>query len=154
MVVYKILVFFNLIIMGLDIGNLMAVAGAMVPLFLQLSTKDWVKTHIILDRYIDRYMPILTATVFLTAAGELIVNHQHFWQSAFIVIGLVGTAGLALISETVNVPINHKIAAWTFESPEEVLLKMRVKWIRFHWLRSTSALIAFSALIISVLLNF
>lgn len=148
---YNIIVYLNILIMGLVAGTLTEVALANIPMFLELPPELFVATHRILDKQIDNYMPLLTTAAFVTATGELWFSHQYFWQTASTLLGIAGIIALALISHLVNVPLNRKFRSWSSDSLDDNILEMKAKWIRSHRLRTIAGLVAFVSLLVPVL---
>jgi len=146
------LLFTNLVFIGLVTGGAMVIAVAYNRLFADLSLPDTLTVHRGLGRYIDPYQPILAIIGLIAGLAELWFCHAP-WQTVPLLIGIGGIILLMVISRAISVPLSHKIVAWTPQAASEAhLMRMKIHWIRYHYLRSAFAVIGFCFFIITALL--
>lgn len=146
------ILFTNLAFIGLVTGGAMVIAVAYNRVFANLSVPNTLIVHRELGRYIDPYQPILAVIGLIAGIGELWFCH-YFWQTICLTVAIGGIALLMIISRTISVPLSHKIVDWTPKSGSEATLeRMKVQWIRYHYLRSAFALVGFFFFIVSALL--
>jgi hypothetical protein len=148
---YTVLAFLNIAAAGLLFGAMIEVAVADIPLFLELPRDSFIVVHDGIDRRKHPIMPVLSVIAVATSLGELWVFHDS-WQVIFSVVGIIGIAAVAAISELINVPLNKKIKKCTTTSIYGDVFALRTQWIRGHYLRTIAAALSFAAFLIPILL--
>jgi hypothetical protein len=148
---FALLVLSNILSAGLLTGAMMEVAVADIPMFLELLPETFIVVHRGIDRHKHPYMPAYTIIAIITALGELWF-YRSFWEILCIIVGVICILSVGLISELINVPLNRKMHAWASDSAgEEVLLSMRGKWIRAHYLRTAAGILGFFVLLLPLI---
>ena len=147
---FTLLALLNILSAGLFIGAIMEVAIADIPLFAELSRETFIIVHRGIDRNKHPFMPAYNVTAVITALGELLF-YRTFWEVLCIVVGVVSFLFVGIISETINVPLNRKMHAWSPEAGGEDVLVMRDKWIRAHYLRAAGGVFGFVVMLLPLL---
>jgi uncharacterized membrane protein len=126
---------------GLVAGGLTLVALAVVPVFEQLPVADWTRLHRALDGHVDRFMPALTilAIVAGTVAAMLVSGTT---LRVLLLAGVVGDVAVALVSQTLNLPLNRAIRGWDPQRTPATAGAIRSRWVRFHRLRTAAGVAA------------
>lgn len=148
------LLFVNLASAGLVTGGVMVMAMAYTPLLAGLSRENTLLIHRDMGRYIDRWQPKLAWIALGSGLVELVVIplvSPQPWLALLIALGLIGTAGLIVISITASIPLAKKIIAWT-PSAAKPLEQLKSNWIRVHYLRSSFGMLGFLCFVLSSLL--
>jgi hypothetical protein len=148
---YAILAFLNIAAAGLLFGAMMEVVVADIPLFLELSRDSFIVVHDGIDRRKHPIMPILSVIAIVTSLSELWLYHNS-WQMFFSIVGILGIAAVAAISELINVPLNKKIKSSATTSAHGDVFALRTRWIRGHYMRTIAAALSFAAFLIPILL--
>src|SRR5579859_2396350 len=148
--IFSTLLFLNLASAGLVTGGVMVMAFAYTPLLAELPQRESILIHQGIGRYVDRWQPKLAWVALFSGIVEIFFTRQA-WQFTFVMLGIAGILGLIIISITTSIPLAQKIVAWTPESGT-ALEQLKMRWIRVHYLRSTSGLLGFLFLLTSVLL--
>jgi hypothetical protein len=144
---FSLFAFLNLAASGLLLGGMMEVVIADIPLFLKLAAQPFVEVHHGIDSRKHPYMPLLSAIAVLGALGELWFRHSGV-QIVCGIIGIIGIATVAGISELFNVPLNGRIKTWESDPSVGDISRMRQLWIRGHYSRTTAAALAFCAFLL------
>src|SRR5690348_387319 len=146
----QILLFLNIASAGLVTGGAMVMAAAYTPLLADLPQRETIMIHQGMGRYIDRYQPKMAWAALIT--GLILLSFSHTsWQTACILLGVLGILGLIVISRTTSIPLAQKIVAWTPAAPK-TLEQLKTRWIHVHYVRSTSGLLGFLFFIVAGLL--
>jgi uncharacterized membrane protein len=133
--------FIAVLFSGMVAGGLTLVAFAVVPVFEQLSVADWTRLHRALDRNVDRFMPALT--VLAIVAGTVAVTQAATTESRLLLLaGVLCDVAVAVISQTLNRPLNRAVRAWDPEMPPAHAGAVRGRWVRFHRLRTWTGIAA------------
>lgn len=148
--VFQILLFLNIASAGLVTGGAMVMAAAYTPLLADLPQRETIMIHQGMGRYIDRYQPKMAWAALITGLVWLGFTNSA-WQSACVLLGIIGILGLIVISRTTSIPLAQKIVAWTPAAPK-TLEQLKTRWIHVHYVRSTSGLLGFLFFIIGCLL--
>lgn len=146
----QILFFLNIASAGLVTGGVMVMAAAYTPLLADLPQRETIMIHQGMGRYIDRYQPKMAWAALATGLIELGLS-RDIWQALFVLLGILGIVGLIVISRTTSIPLAQKIVAWK-PGATKSLEQLKARWIRVHYLRSTSGLLGFLFFIIALLL--
>jgi hypothetical protein len=104
--------------------------------------------HQLLDRHIERYMPLTAA--FTILAGILLASlTPGSWARVLIIAGVSFTGVVSAISQFGNVPLNQRVHAWNPEAPPLPGERTRLleRWRRLHLVRTGSALLALLAFV-------
>lgn len=126
---------------GIVAGVLFAVALSVVPAFLALPPDGYVKTHQLIGRHFDKVMPPLVGLC-VVADVILAVRADGPAHRAPFVAAAVLLAGVSLVSQFGNVPINRTVKAQSASALPEGWLDPRPRWRAWHLLRTTLSLLA------------
>jgi uncharacterized membrane protein len=128
---------------GTVAGVLFGVARAVAPTMEQLPGSTYVRVHQLLDPHFDPFMPRVTK-VTLAAAPVAAALARSPLRRALFGAGLLATAGVALVSETRNVPINRDVLTWQADHPPAEWEDVRRRWLRANVARTACAVTAFA----------
>jgi hypothetical protein len=157
-----VLRFMNLFCIALTSGGLVMVLVAVYPsIFLPVwwpfSTKKFdskvtAELHRAIDLRPDTYMRPSTIVAGVTALLILILHHGLTpFITTSTIIGLIGTLGIILTSEFLNVPINRIVHSWKDDYVPQEYPKMLARWGFFHVVRTLFSLLALVCYIIAAL---
>jgi len=128
---------------ALTAGVLLAVAISLVPVFLSLTAGQYVQAHKVAGQCFDRFMP---ATVMITTAADIVLAARANPPALpLFALSAVCLAGVSLISQAGNVPINRVVKAMPVEGPPPNWRDPRARWRLFHWWRTGFAAAALLA---------
>jgi hypothetical protein len=113
-------------------GVLLAVASSLVPVFLSLPPGSYVEVHKVAGRYFDRFMP---PTVIITTAADIVLAVRTDSPALFTLAALF-LAGVSLVSQFGNVPINRVVKAFPVGGPPGGWADPRNRWRTFHLWRT------------------
>jgi uncharacterized membrane protein len=113
-----------------------------------LSASVWLTARHTLDPIFTKLMPwiwnislpLLFASAYLSHGSDRI---------NFLVAGLLLLMGI-VVTLIVHVPINNQIPTWTVDAMPPNWSSLRVRWIRFHWLRTLLGIAAFACALVSL----
>jgi hypothetical protein len=121
-------------------GVLLAVAVSLVPVFVSIPPMQYVQVHKVAGRYFDRFMP---PTVIITMAADIVLAvRTHLPAQPFFVISALLLAGVSLVSQFGNVPINRVVKALPVDGPPWNWVDPRSRWRTFHLWRTGFAVAA------------
>lgn len=130
---------------GVTSGVFVAVAISVVPALRDMAGDRYIETHLLLGRNWDPTMPLIVLT---TTACDAVLAAAHHDSALAASLGPLAAAlmlGVAGVSHLLNVPINKKVKG---TSPQAALEPQwedpRPLWQRWHWLRTTLAITAFT----------
>jgi len=95
----------------------------------------------------DRYIQPAGILSFITGAVLLGVGPRHAIDVILIAIGMASILGIAVLTRTVNRPINRKLGTWTEANLAEYPAERR-RWDRSHAVRTTFGMLAFAVYIV------
>jgi uncharacterized membrane protein len=138
---------------GIQAGALLMFLFGVGPTLRSIGVPEWMRIHVSLDRSIEKYMPVLNL---VTGGSSLVLLFfaqppQARW---FRVAGLVANIGLAVISETANVPLNKRIArrlpalatggtTGSADAGAEDMAAVRTRWMDWHRVRTLTISLGF-----------
>lgn len=118
-------------------GILLAVAISLVPVFLSLSPGRYVEVHKVAGHYFDRFMP---PTVVLTTVTDVVLAvRAHPPALTLFALAALLLAGVSLVSQFGNVPINRVVKALPAGEPPVSWKDPRDRWRAFHLWRTSLA---------------
>jgi uncharacterized membrane protein len=129
---------------GLVAGVLFAVAISVMPALIAMTPDRYVDTHKLLGKRYDRIMPFIVSGSVLVDAAFAVRAHDMGPRALFIA-GALAMAGVAVVSQTRNVPINNRVKKTRPEDLGPNWPDPRRQWRDWHLLRTCCA-IAGSAL--------
>jgi hypothetical protein len=124
-------------------GVLLAVAVSIVPVFLSLPAGRYVQVHKVAGRYFDRFMP---PTVIATTVADIVLAVRARPPAlALFALAALFLAGVSLVSQLGNVPINRVVKALPIGGPPGSWDDPRNRWRIFHLWRTGFAAAALVA---------
>jgi uncharacterized membrane protein len=128
---------------GLLAGVLFGVAVGVLPAFTSVSAERYVSLHRVVGAGFDRVMPrIVAATTALDVIAAVRVAGP---VRGLLLTAAVLQAGVALVSQLGNVPINRAVRSLPEGGPAAGWPDPRARWRRWHLLRTSFALAALAA---------
>jgi uncharacterized membrane protein len=123
---------------GVVTGVLFAVAISVMPALIAMSPSRYVDTHKLLGRYYDRIMPVIVLFSVL-GDGYLAATAESGQRRVLFVLGAVAMAGVAVVSQTRNVPINNQVKATASEEIDADWSDPRLPWRNWNLVRTACA---------------
>jgi len=142
----------NLFFAGIGAGGLVMVQMVLIPLLNTYPDSESVHLHRQFDSRVDRYMPHSVIASGVAAIVLLVVRHDFSTMaSALRILGVLGSASVAIISESRNKPINRTLKTWSADPVPAEYKMLRRTWDRFHALRTAAGVLAFVFYLAAVL---
>jgi uncharacterized membrane protein len=93
-----------------------------------------------------KMMPILMGVAILSSAAwlGLIRSRGGSARFLFLALGTLAYISVAVITLTVNVPINHQLMTWNASSPPSDTMETWARWERAHTVRTFIAVAGFA----------
>jgi uncharacterized membrane protein len=123
---------------GIVAGVLFAVALSVMPALMAMTPTQYVYTHKLLGRRYDRIMPFIVSGCILADIALAISSANP--AAALFALAATCMAGVALISQTQNVPINRRVKS---TEPEDIGTSWedpRFQWRNWHFVRTCFAI--------------
>ncbi|MGX2993088.1 anthrone oxygenase family protein [Streptomyces sp. JNUCC 64] len=137
---------------GLVAGVLFAVAVSVMPALIAMPPDRYVDTHKLLGKRYDRVMPfIVSSSVVIDAAFA--VSADETGPRVLFTAGALAMAGVAVVSQTRNVPINNRVKKTRPEDLGPDWEDPRVQWRDWHLLRTCFAITGCSLTAAAVVLS-
>nr|WP_239149236.1 DUF1772 domain-containing protein [Streptomyces sp. SID12501] len=137
---------------GLVAGVLFAVAVSVMPALIAMPPDRYVDTHKLLGRRYDRIMPfIVSGSVVIDAAFA--VGAAETGPRVLFIAGALAMAGVAVVSQTRNVPINNRVKKTRPEDLGPDWEDPRIQWRDWHLLRTCFAITGCSLTAAAVVLS-
>jgi uncharacterized membrane protein len=100
----------------------------------------------------DIFIKPAGAISLLSAILVVILGHHHRSAAlALTIAGIVAFAGVAIISEAINVPVNRWAAKWSGDAVPAAYGERRHRWERAHLWRTILAVAGFGCYIVGAL---
>jgi hypothetical protein len=119
----------------------------------RLSASAYVEFHQHTNRTFDPYMPIVVVGALAGGVVLAVMYGVYFIPGQLAAAGAACYALVIAIGVPTCVRINHQVASWSIESPPREWAKMRLRWIRFHVIRTLFSVPAFAFYLIAVMSN-
>ena len=119
----------------------------------RLSITSYVEFHQQTNHTFDPYMPIVIVGALAGGIALAVMYGVHSICGQLAAAGAVCYALVLVISLPTCVRINHQIAAWSIDNPPRDWAMTRARWIRFHVIRTSFSVPAFSVYVLAVVLN-
>jgi uncharacterized membrane protein len=119
---------------GMVAGVLFAVAISVMPALIAMPADRYVFTHKLLGRRYDRVMPFITAGSVLidTYLAVRAIDPVH---RVLYVVAAVSMIGVAVVSQTRNVPINNQVKKLSPDEMPEDWQDPRMQWRNWNLVR-------------------
>lgn len=122
---------------GLVAGVLFAVAISVVPALIAMTPEHYVATHKLLGRHYDRIMPFVVAGS--TLADLVLAVRAEGPTRLLFGAAVLCMAGVAVVSQTRNVPINRRVKATGPADLGPDWQDPRPQWRDWHLVRTCCA---------------
>lgn len=122
---------------GLVAGVLFAVAVSVMPALIAMPPDRYVATHKLLGRHYDRIMPFIVTGS--TAIDVALAVRASSAERALFTAAALCMAGVALVSQTRNVPINKRVKGTRPEDLGPEWEDPRPRWRDWHLVRTCCA---------------
>ncbi|MER7394192.1 DUF1772 domain-containing protein [Streptomyces sp. NPDC000151] len=123
---------------GMVAGVLFAVAISVMPALIAMTPDRYVDTHKLLGKRYDRIMPfIVSGSVVVDAAFA--VRAGETGPRVLFIAGALAMVGVAVVSQTRNVPINTRVKKTRPEDIGPGWDDPRAQWRDWHLLRTCFA---------------
>ena len=144
----------NLFTAGLITGVSVLFQVSVVPIMRSWSDQRSLGLHrdftVVADP--DIFVKPSGAISLVSAILALVLGHHHRAGAVVLTIaGIVAFAGVAIISEAVNVPVNRWAAKWSGEGVPADYAGRRSRWERAHVWRTVLAVIGFACYVVGAL---
>jgi len=146
-----VLRFINLFVSGVSAGVLILVLIAVMPAIRSLPVATVLRFKAKFDPLVDRLNPPFVIVAVLTGVALLFVGDPTSTQVIFTIVGIVGSAGIAITSLTVNMRINREMATWNPDAPPPEYEPLLARWTAVHGIRTLSGVTAFAAYLVAAL---
>jgi hypothetical protein len=147
----SVLRFVNIVSAGVLGGGQLLVLRVIVPVKREWSTDLSVRVHqAMLHDLPDSYL--LPAGAISGVTGALLLLFQRnrtALGTLCYLLGLVGSAGVAVTSERFNKPTNRMILGWRPEDIPANYPQIRDRWDRVHAVRTASGMLSFLAYLVA-----
>jgi len=125
---------------GTTAGVLFSVALSVVPAFLGLPAERYVEVHKLIGRRYDRIMPPMVLTCVVLDA-VLAARTTGSARPLFVTAAVLG-AGVSLVSQLGNVPINRRVKRLPAGPVPADWTDPRARWRALNLIRTTFAVLA------------
>jgi uncharacterized membrane protein len=147
-----VLRFINLFTSGVTAGILIIVMTAVMPAILPLSDETTVRFKQRFDPLVDRINPAFVFIALVTGVLILIfADDLSTTAKVATIVGVIGSAGVAATSMTVNMRINRRMAGWSTDSLPAEFGGLMQRWIKVHRIRTLCGVTAFVGYLIAVI---
>ncbi|WP_263355040.1 DUF1772 domain-containing protein [Acidicapsa acidisoli] len=110
----------------------------------RLSASSYVEFHQHTNCTFDPYMPIVVIGALAGGVALAVIYGVHSISGRLAAAGAVCYALVIIIGVPTCVRINHQIASWSIQNPPSHWAQTRVRWIRFHVIRTLFSVPAFA----------
>jgi hypothetical protein len=144
--------FVNLFAAGLLGGGLVMVLLGIIPTLRTFPAQIDHRMHLTFDPNADRFMPASGIIAGLTAILLLIVDSDRTAVSVTAYLaGLVGSVGIAALSEVYLRPTNRRFRALRSDGLPVDYPRQRETWNRMHGVRTALGLLALGSYLVAAL---
>jgi uncharacterized membrane protein len=106
-----------------------------------LQSSAWITEHQVMDALLSRVMPpFWNASVLILIAAAFFTRGQ---ARSFFALAAILLAVSLVVTVSVEVPMNRKIALWNASVPPADWAEVRDRWLSFHLIRTIFGFIAF-----------
>jgi uncharacterized membrane protein len=117
----------------------------------ELPASSFVTFQQIVHRHFVVMMPILLGITILSCAAWLILVRSRTGSAefAFLALGALAFVSIAILTRSINVPINDQLMTWKPSSPPPDVLNTWARWERTHTARTVMAVPGFVLLLLA-----
>lgn len=93
-----------------------------------------------------RMMPVLMGIAILSSIAWLVWIRSRIGtaSSLFLALGTLALIAVAILTRTVNVPINTQLMTWSTSSPPPDMMQIWARWEQAHTVRTVLATLGFA----------
>ncbi|MCI0354145.1 MAG: DUF1772 domain-containing protein [Acidobacteria bacterium] len=118
----------------------------------QLSASSFVQLQQIIHVHFVRIMPPLLLIAIAAGLAWLILlrarrSGAEFWLVAAAAVAMIG---VAVLTRTINVPINYQLMTWSIQAPPPSIREIWSRWEIVHTLRTVLWLGAFASEVVAL----
>lgn len=138
---------FSVVATGLIAGTMLG-SGIQLFTYRSLPEASWTLQHQAMDALFSRVMPpaFITTVIALVAIAVLAFSPTR-WFFAIAALLVIATIAVTI---AVEVPINKAIATWTAGAAPSNWMVLRDQWLRFHWIRTATGVLAFLCAVVGL----
>jgi uncharacterized membrane protein len=139
-----ILRFVTIAASGMLAGGLYVPAIGVFPAVRRLGTATDIRFHQFFDARMDRFFAPLPATALLSGLA-LLACFRHLTAASILMVsgGVLGALGMVVVTLVFEFPLNRRVKAWTSDQAPQGYAQDRLRWYRFHTLRTLSGVAGF-----------
>ena len=95
---------------------------------------------------ISEMMPILMGIAILSSVAWLVLirSRAGSWSFSFLALATLAYVSVAVLTRTINVPINDLLMTWNASSPPPNVMEIWARWEQVHTVRTFVAVIGFA----------
>jgi len=99
-----------------------------------------------------RMMPALSVVAILSSVTWLVLIWSQLGTAAvvFLALGTLAFIVVAILTRSVNVPINKQVMTWSAASPPSDVMEIWARWERVHTIRTVLAVLGFACELIAL----
>lgn len=135
---------FAVLVSGVTAGGLAFMARGVTPATPTLRPGTFTELHSALYRFADPLMPALVCASTLACAGLALAARADWTPAGLAGVATAASIGVIAITETVNKPINKRVATWSPAAPPQDWAAVRDRWNTFHRRRTLCGLVAYT----------
>jgi Domain of unknown function (DUF1772) len=135
------------LITGSMVGVEFAVAAFANPVFARLPDEAFRTARGEAGRVLGKVMPFWYGAALVLLVAATVVAHAAGSRGWLCGIAAALMAAVVLLTVTMLVPINNRIAAWP--ATGELSRELAARWDRLHWLRVAVLVVLFGLLVIA-----
>jgi uncharacterized membrane protein len=112
----------------------------------ELSPSSFVKFQQVQHVHFVKMMPVLMGVAILSSVAWLILIRSRVgsWGYSFLVLATLAYVSVAVLTRTVNVPINDLLMTWNASSPPPNVMEIWARWEQVHTVRTCVAVMGFA----------
>ena len=135
-------VFSTGVLAGIFFGDRMGASFGRVA----LPPSGFVKFQQVQHVHFVKMMPVLMGVAILSSAAWLVVMGANKGSAEFLslVLGTLAFVSIAILTRTINVPINNRLMTWNSSSPPADAMSIWARWERVHTVRTAIAVFGFA----------
>jgi hypothetical protein len=130
-------------------GGLLIVQVAVVPTFHRVPDAVGARLHLHVDRYIEYSLPAFTILTAACALVRLAAYPSDAKRTALMAAGTAATVLVAAISHLCNRRLNVQLRSWPLEPLPGEYSTLRVRWDRFHLMRTLAGVGALACFVLA-----
>lgn len=112
----------------------------------ELSPESFVRFQQVQHVHFARLMPVLMVIAILSSMAWLVLSRSRMGTPSFrfLALGTLAFVSVAVLTRTVNVPINNQLMTWSASSPPPDVMQIWARWEQVHTVRTFIAVLGFA----------